>query len=88
MSDPQYCRGGPEAVARVAEWMRLCACGHPQVEHDIIDAGKKKGQRSGCLTTEGKTKCGCTLYKPPSEGSDEETAGPVAPGPATSPQQP
>lgn len=61
--DPQRSWAGPgETLAKVAEWMRLCECGHPQVEHDIVDVGKKKGQRSGCLTTEGKTKCPCTLY--------------------------
>ena len=64
MSDPQACRGGPDALAAVAAWMRLCVCSHPQVEHDIIDAGRKKGQRSGCLTTEGKTKCECKVYSP------------------------
>ena len=65
MNDAQRSWAGPgETLARVAEWMRLCGCGHPQVEHDIIDAGKKKGQRSGCLTTERKTKCECKVYSP------------------------
>jgi hypothetical protein len=63
LSDPQYCRGGPEAAAKVAEWMRLCECSHVQVEHDIADPRTKRaGQRTACLTTEQSGKCPCLLY--------------------------
>jgi hypothetical protein len=67
MSDPQHCEGGPQALARVKLWMTPCTCTHPMVEHDIIDQGKRKGQRSGCLRTDGTAKCGCTLYRPAEE---------------------
>lgn len=64
MSDAQRSWVGPqEALAKVAEWMRLCECGHVQVEHDIADPRtKRKGLRTECLTTEGTKKCGCKLY--------------------------
>jgi len=64
VSDPQRCEGGPAALALVAAWMRLCVCGHVQLEHDIIERGKAAGRRSGCLRTDAEGPCGCTLYEP------------------------
>src|SRR6266496_1450782 len=61
VTDPQYCRGGPEAVAKVAEWMHPCQCSHSALMHDLVK--RKTGQvRTACSVTERETKCPCTLY--------------------------
>src|SRR5690349_23539735 len=44
VSDPQRCEGGPAALALVREWMRLCVCSHPQVEHEIVERGRNRGR--------------------------------------------
>lgn len=64
VTDAQRSWAGPgETLAKVAEWMRLCRCGHVQVEHDIADPRTKRaGLRTACLTTEGTVKCPCVLY--------------------------
>jgi len=68
--DQMRCEGGPTAVLLVNLWMTPCACGHVMLEHDIIDVGKKKGQRSGCMTTERSGKCPCKVYSPVLATSD------------------
>lgn len=62
VSDQQRCEGGPAALAKVAEWMRLCECGHTALMHDLVK--RKAGEvRTACSVTEAKTKCPCTMYE-------------------------
>lgn len=69
MSDPQRCEGGPSALALVAAWMHPCTCSHPQIEHEIVDVGKRKGERSWCTRATARGMCGCTIFTPAPEPS-------------------